>query len=562
MSANGFHGTPSAKALRPQSNSSNRSRALGQIGLRPMRKRVSALVIVMLLSSSCSTMVGPDYVKPSAPTEEQWLESEDRRVKTAPEEYSDWWTVFNDPVLNTLIATAYRQNLPLQIAGIRILEARAVLGITVGNQYPQLQQGRGGTTRNRISEHAANTAGADKGFWDYEVGFDAAWELDVWGRFRRAVESGLANFEASIASYDDALVSLTAEVARTYVLLCTFEERLAIARENVRIQERSLQIAQARFRGGAVTELDVQQATSLLKDTEASLPRFEAGIRQAQNALAILLGVLPGKIDEMLGGAGVLPQVPQEIVVDIPAELMRRRPDIRLAEYQVATQSPLIGVSKADLYPAFSLLGSIGLRSSNSPKSDAGHSDFGDLFDADSIEWFAGPSFTWNLFNYGRIKNRVRAEDARFQQLVVNYEDTVLRAHQEVEDALVGFLRKDEEEGFLHDSVKASQRSVDLSLIQYREGLVDYQRVLDTQRFLAQEQDLWTATRGDVVLNLIAVYKALGGGWQIREGEDFVPAEIMEEMRRRTDWGNILTPEKQGSPASDAERLKWRWPDW
>jgi outer membrane protein TolC len=249
-------------------------------------------------------------------------------------------------------------------------------------------------------------------------------------------------------------------------------------------------------------------------------------------------------------------------VVNIPAELLRRRPDIRLAEYQVATQSPLIGVAKADLYPAFSLFGSIGLRTSDSDLTNAGNSNLSDLWDADSIEFFAGPSITWNLFNYGRIKNRVRAEDARFQQLVVNYEDTVLRAHQEVEDSLVGYLRKQEEEGFLLDSVTASQRSVDLSLIQYREGLVDYQRVLDTQRFLTIEQDLWTATRGDVVLNLIAMYKALGGGWQIRSGKEFVPEPIKEEMRNRTNWGNLLAPEELNPPASEEERTKWHWPDW
>jgi NodT family efflux transporter outer membrane factor (OMF) lipoprotein len=435
----------------------------------------------------------------------------------------------------------------------------------VGNLYPQLQQGRGGADYSSISENAPNTLNSDDSFWQYNAGFDAAWELDIWGKFRRAVESGVANLETSIANYDDVLVSLTAEVARAYVLFRTFEERLEIARQNVTIQERSLQIAEIRFKAGAVTELDVVQAKSLLRNTEASIPRFDAAIRQTKNALAILMGKLPGEIDGMISGNKLIPKAPPEVVVDIPAELMRRRPDIQLAEYQIATQTPLIGVSRAELFPAFQLFGSIGLASSNSKNTIAGGrngSSFSDLFDSDSLEFFGGPSFTWNLFNYGRIKNRVRTEDALLQQLIVNYEDTVLRAHQEVEDSLVGFLRKQEEAGFLLDSVKASQRSVDLSMLQYKEGLVDYQRVLDTQRFLTDQQDAWTATRGDVILNLVSMYKALGGGWQIREGKKFVSKDNIAEMEQRTDWGDLIEPKEVETPATADERKQWRWPDW
>jgi NodT family efflux transporter outer membrane factor (OMF) lipoprotein len=525
---------------------------------------VSSLISATLLISGC-TMVGPDFVKPEAPVEKEWMEARDATIKTEPSDYKEWWSVFNDPVLNSLVEHAYQQNLPLQITGIRILQARAQLGAVVGNLYPQLQQGRGGADYNKISENAPNSLNSDDSFWQYNAGFDAAWELDIWGKFRRAVESGVANLETSIANYDDVLVSLTAEVARTYVLLRTFEERLEIARQNVTIQERSLQIAEIRFKAGAVTELDVVQAKSLLRNTEASIPRFEAGIRQAKNALAILMGALPGEIDYMLGGPKLIPKTPPEIVVDIPAELLRRRPDIQLAEYQIATQTPLIGVSKAELFPAFQLFGSIGLASSSSRNTISGGqngSSFSDLFDSDSLEFFGGPAITWNLFNYGRIKNQVRTEDALLQQLIVNYEDTVLRAHQEVEDSLVGFLRKQEEAGFLLGSVKASQRSVDLSMLQYKEGLVDYQRVLDTQRFLTDQQDAWTATRGDVVLNLVSMYKALGGGWQIREGKEFVSKDNIQEMEKRTDWGDLIEPKEVEPPATAEERKQWRWPDW
>jgi len=528
------------------------------------RLSVSSLISATLLIGGC-TMVGPDFVKPEAPIEKEWLKARDAAIKTEASDYKDWWTVFNDPVLNSLVESAYQKNLPLQIYGLRILQARAQLGVVVGNLYPQLQQGRGGADYTSISENAPNTLGADDSFWQYNVGFDAAWELDVWGKYRRAIESGVANLETSIASYDDVLVSLNAEVARTYVLLRTFEERLEIARQNVKIQGRSLEIAEIRFNAGAVTELDVVQAKSLLRDTEASIPRFEANIRQAQNALAILLGKLPGEVDGMISSNRTIPEVPPEVVVDIPAELMRRRPDIRLAEYQIATQTPLIGVSKAELFPAFQLFGSIGLASSNARNTKAGGpsgSSFSDLFESDSLEFFGGPSFTWNLFNYGRIKNQVRSEDALLQQLIVNYEDTVLRAHQEVEDSLVGFLGRQQEASYLLDSVKASQRSVDLSMLQYREGQVDYQRVLDSQRFLANEQDLWTRTRGDVILNLVSLYKALGGGWQIREGKDFVSKDNVEEMENRTDWGGLIQPKALEIPATAEERMQWRRPDW
>ncbi len=309
----------------------------------------------------------------------------------------------------------------------------------------------------------------------------------------------------------------------------------------------------------------MQQARALLGDTQALIPRLQASLRQAKNGLAILLGTLPGKVDQILGQPKPIPTVPAEVAVGIPAELLRRRPDIQFAERQIAAQSAQIGVAKADLYPHFTLFGSFGLRASDATLTTAGGltgSEFSDVWDSDSVEFFAGPSFRWDILNYGRIRNRVRIQDARFQQLAVNYQNTVLQAAQETEDAMVGFLRSQEETGFLLDSVAASKRSVDLSLIQYREGLVDYQRVLDTQRFLSQQQDKLTETRGSVNLNLVALYKALGGGWEIRVGKDFVPDETKDEMRKRTNWGGLLAPEKlETLPAEEAVR-EWQWPDW
>ncbi len=542
---------------------------LSRIFKNPSKKQLRAVLrfnpgiwlLSILLLSGC-TMVGPDYIKPTAQEATDWLESEDPQIKSEQADFSQWWTVFNDPILNRLIESAYQQNYTLQNAGIRILEARAQLGIAIGSQYPQTQRATGDAAAQRTSKNLPNARGAERFAYIYDTGFDAAWELDIWGKFRRAVQSEMANLEASIANYDDILVTLTSEVARTYILLRTSEERLAVAQENVKIQDRSLRIANVRFNAGAVTELDVTQARSLLRGTEASIPQFEIDIRQFKNALAILLGKLPGEIDEMLGEPGLIPEVPAEVAVGIPTELLRRRPDIRFAERQLAAQSALIGFAKADLYPHFSLFGSVGFTTAASTGNRSRNSGLSDMFESDSFNYSIGPGVSWDLFNYGRITNRVRVADARFQELVANYENTVIEAAQEAEDSMVSFLRSQEAVNFLADAVMASRRSVDLSMIQYREGLVDFQRVLDTQRFLTAQQDELVTTAGDVDLSLVALYKSLGGGWEFRKGKDFVPETIRDQMQNRTNWGNLLNPEElETVPGEELDKLFNR-PDW
>ena len=532
-----------------------------RVSHKPIASAVLGLIMMTLLISGC-TMVGPDYVKPEPPEPEQWLESNDPKIKSKEADFSDWWTVFKDPVLNDLVQAAYQQNLPLQVAGLRIFEARAQLGIAFGFQYPQTQQGFGSTDINQISKNAPNAAQGDRYYSTYDIGLDAAWELDVWGKFRRAVQTGVASLEASIADYDDILVSLTSEVASTFIRLRTSEERLEVARQNVVIQKRSLKIADIRFKAGAVTELDVTQAKALLRSTESTIPGFETDIRQAKNALAILLGKLPGQIDAMLGGLGLIPEVPAEVAVGIPTELLRRRPDIRFAERALAAQSAQIGFAKADLFPHFSLFGTLGFQASDHTGLQSNNSEFSDLFKKNSITYTTGAGFNWDIFNYGRITNQVRVEDARFQELAVNYEDTVLRAAQEVEDAMVGFLQSQNAVFFLADAVKASKRSVDLSLIQYREGLVDYQRVLDTQRDLTTQQDNLVFTAGSVGLNLVSMYRALGGGWELRGENDFIPASIKEEMETRTNWGDMLSPKETEYPPSQDVKKIFHRPDW
>jgi len=533
----------------------------GRISIKLTKPTLFGMIALAIVFSGC-TLVGPDYVKPTAPEAKEWLESADPKIESEEADFSDWWTVFKDPVVNDLIEAAYQQNLTLQIAGLRIYEARAQLGIAFGFQYPQTQQALGSASINQISKNAPNSAGADRYYSSFDIGLDAAWELDVWGKFRRAVQTGVASLEASIADYDDILVSLTAEVARTYIILRTSEERLEVARQNVEIQKRSLKIADVRFKAGAVTELDVTQAKALMRSTESTIPGFETDIRQAKNALAILLGKLPGEIDAMLHGPGLIPKVPAEVAVGIPAELLRRRPDIRFAERQLAAQSAQIGFAKADLFPHFSLFGTLGFQASDHTGLQSNNSDFSDLFKKSSFTYTTGGGFNWDIFNYGRITNQVRVEDAQFQELAVNYEDKVIRAAQEVEDAMVSFLRSQDAVFFLADAVKSSKRSVDLSMIQYREGLVDYQRVLDAQRFLTELQDSLVFTAGTVGQNLVDIYRSIGGGWGIREGKDFVSAGIKEEMEQRTNWGGMLSPEKAEYPPSQDVKKIFHRPDW
>ncbi len=341
-----------------------------------------------------------------------------------------------------------------------------------------------------------------------------------------------------MADYDNALVSLTAEVARIYVVIRTLEERLQIAYENIRLQTESLNIASVRFRHGATSELDVTQAQSNLSDTQALVPVTQKQLRQAKNALSVLLGMPPSDLTKLLGEPGTIPVAPAQVMAGVPAELLRRRPDIRQAEQLAATRSALIGVAETDLYPSFSLLGTIGYQSSDTNDSSAS-----DLPTSDSLTFSAGPAFRSNILNYGRIRNDVRIQDARYQQAIVNYQETVLRAYQEVEDAMVGFVQSREESTFREQGTTAAKRSSKLSVIQYREGAVDFQRVVDSDRVLVLQQDQWARTRGDIALNLIAMYKALGGGWELREGHDFISDANRDEMLQRTNWGDLLDPE-------------------
>lgn len=516
--------------------------------------KIKPILLVSLLSLGACTKVGPDFEPPEAPIQGDWVEEADT-VKAEPADLTTWWQFFDDPILTKLIAVAYKQNLTLQSVGLRVIESRAELGITIGEQYPQVQDAVGSYAFDRVSKNAPNQKVNDRAYQDLVVGIDSTWEIDFWGKFARAIESSNASLGASVADYDDFLVILTAEVARVYVVVREAEERIRLARQNAEIQRRSLQIADSRFRAGAVSELDVQQARALLAETESTIPFFQILRRQAQNALAVLLGIAPADMSETLAKAGedpgdpevapvsAIPTAPEEVAVGIPAELLRRRPDIRRAELEAAAQSAQIGIARSQLFPAFSLGGFIGFETSASVDSRSNNANLGDLFQSDSFTGFIGPTISWPFLNYGRLTNNVRVQDARLQVLIADYQNAVLEAYREVEDGLVGFLRSREQAGFLGTSVKASKRAVELALLQYRNGTVDYTRVLDTQTDLVDREDDLAVAQSAIAQNLILSYRGLGGAWQIRGPNDFVPSETIEVMRARTEWGGVLPPD-------------------
>jgi NodT family efflux transporter outer membrane factor (OMF) lipoprotein len=521
------------------------------------RCRIGGLAASLAILVLGCSMVGPDYVRPPVQVEQTWLDTGDKRVQTASANYRDWWQAFKDPALNQLIDTAYQENLTLRIAGVRVLEARAQLGVAIGSLYPQTQQGSGLFDRTRLSERSIDAAAAPQfTFNQAQVGLNASWELDFWGKFRRGIQSADAGLQATIADYDNVLVSLTAEVANSYIAIRTLEKRLEIARRNVQIQTESLQIAEARFFGGTTSQRDVEQAKTILANTQATIPTLESQVRQAKNALCVLLGLPPGNLADRLKGKAQIPAPPPQVAVGIPADLLRRRPDIRSAELQAMAQCSRIGVAKADLYPAFSLTGTVGFQA-----SDVASFYLGDVFQWRSRSASFGPSFQWNLFNYGRITNQVRVEDARFQEALITYQNSVLKAQQEVEDNLVAFLKAQERARFLSDSTTSALRSLELAIIQYREGITDFTTVLTAQQSLLSEQDSLATTLGDISRSLVGVYRALGGGWEIREGQDFVPAEIRQDMAKRTNWGRLLAPAPAAPPAEGQSRLI-RAPEW
>jgi NodT family efflux transporter outer membrane factor (OMF) lipoprotein len=517
-------------------------------GLRLTRCAI-ALLVISSATVGCTPLsefvnngfkVGPDYRRPPAPLESQWIDAADPRVKSEPANYCDWWTVFGDPVLNDLIRIAYEQNVTLRIAGTRVLEARAQRAIAVGSIFPQSQTEDGSYVHAQTSKNVANPLPRPI-FDNWTNNFSASWEIDFWGKIRRTIESADDNVESTVDDYDSVMVGLIGDVAAAYVQYRIFEQQLVYTRENVRIQSASLKIATDRWRAGQTNELGVVQATSLLEQIEATIPILEIEMREANNQLCILLGLPPADLAAKLGLAPI-PTSPPEVVAGIPADLIRRRPDVRSAERLVAAQTAQIGVAEANFYPAFFINGTMGYEAKSLEKLYTPHGFTGQV----------GPSFQWEILNYGRILNNVRLQDFKAQELVGVYQQKVLSAASEVENGIITYLRSQTSAVHSAASVRAAQRAVALATAQYRAGATDYTPVFVAEQFLVQQQNEYALQQGNIALGLIGVYRAIGGGWEYRLS-DAANGRCVDAPPAGFEAGHTAAPDPAGRTTSNSQ---------
>jgi len=493
---------------------------------------------VRLLAACCSlglsacTTLGPEYQAPQVEWLKKWQPDLYGQLETpqtqAEQDLSFWWRMFDDPVLDHLIELTKQQNIDLRIAGLRILESRAQLGIAGSNLYPQVQQLGGNVTAIESRRRGGTLPDGDQSLVSYDAGFNLGWELDFWGKFQRSIESADAAFFSSIANHQNVQVLLSAQIADLYFSYRVIEQRIAIARENADIQKRSYEITEKIYVEGQGSELDLQQAKSQYLATLSTIPRLEIPLATTRNALATLLARPPGQIPELSPESGELPSVTTVVLQDIPADLLMRRPDIRTAAWQVAAQSAQIGIAESDFYPSISLLGSISW-SGDSEDSSSNNGVLG-----------AGPGFTWNLFDHGRISNNVRVQDARLQQLIEQYQSTVLSAAREIDDAAIGVVKTMEQMKILTEAENSSQRALVLANTRYREGYSDFQRVLDAQRAVFAQSDQQLVNQGNHISSIVSLYKALGGGWLDTPIDQLIPADLRSTLEERSDWGDLL----------------------
>lgn len=528
-----------------------------------MLRRCVVAVLVLSQLTGCTSfpdyvrngfMVGPEYGRPPAPVEVEWIDAANKQLREDDAGLDQWWTVFNDPVLNGLIQSAYRQNLTLREAGFRVLQARAQLGIAVGEFFPQEQFNEGGYSNTGVSINVANRqATPDRWFSNWNYGFGLAWELDFWGRFRRAIESADAELNASIEDYDYVLVTLLGDVGTNYVEYRTLQERLRLARASVDLFKTMLEIPKARYEADEANRVSYDLAQANLYQAQALVAQLEIRQRQSSNRLCILLGMTPRDLEKELGTAAI-PAPPAEVAIGIPADLVRRRPDVRRAERNAAAQCAVIGVAESEFYPHISLVGTLGWSSQ----------DLNNLFTKDSFVGQAGPSFRWNILNYCRLRNNVRYQEALFQELVTTYQQTALVAARESEDAIVSFLKNQERVKALDGSTRAWRDGTSLLNTQYKGQMIDYTFVGYFAQNLLEQQDLAAQARGDVSIALVEIYRAIGGGWQVRTGAgaDAPQVTIPQEAPAKSDAAPAEPlPQPQSLvPAQAADRTPKKLP--
>lgn len=489
-----------------------------------------ACLILLFVLSGCTTL-GPDYQKPLVSWLEDWKPTlyGDTKAPQAPLEatLSTWWHLFNDPVLNALIEEARRENHTLQIAGLRILESRAVLGVAGSTSYPQLQQLNGALAHVNSQNHGGLINRRDQSLTSFQSSLDIGWELDFWGRFKRGIESADAAYLASVYNFHDAQVLVAAQVVDLYFAYRATQLRIKIAESNAKIQERSFEISKKQYESGQESELDLHQAKTQYLATLSTIPSLNITLSKTRHALGVLLGKPPGALP--LNEASALPQVDKKLINHIPSELLLRRPDLRASLSRVAAQSAQIGIAKADLYPSISLFGSISWSENDlGATPDVGTQTF-------------GPAFKWNIFDYGRIKDNVLIQDARLEQLIAQYRAEVLLAVREIEDATVTILNSIEQQKLLAESVASSARALKLANTRYKEGYAGFQRVIDAQRAKFTQEDRELINQSAQISAVIDLYKSLGGGWKNSPVEETIKQDTLDAMKKRVDWGDKLS---------------------
>ncbi len=473
-------------------------------GYRALARAAWLLALAGLALAAACAPVGPDYTPPKSEAPPTWHSQLKDGVSAAHPEaraLARWWVKLGDPTLSALVNQAVAGNLALKQAQARVRQARALRGVSQAGLYPTVDAA-GLADIGRTSEYIGSAGDGSVNEY-YNAGFDATWEVDIFGGVRRSVEAAQADLEASQANLRDVLVSLVAEVALNYTEARTYQGRLAVASANLKAQEKTYDYISSRHQAGLVNRLALEQARYNLENTRSQIPTLRSGLDASLNRLAVLLGRTPGALHAMMARPEPVPVPPQAIAVGIPAETLRRRPDIRRAERQLAAQTARVGVATADLYPKFRLAGTFGLESINA----------GDLVKSGSVIWGILPSFSWNLFDAGAIRARIAAQGALREQAMLTYQAAVLGALEEVENALTGYAQEQRRRAALRQAVKAAKEAEGLSQDLFQAGLNNFDSVLDAQRSLLTFQDQLAISDGSVTARLISLYKALGGGW-------------------------------------------------
>ena len=481
----------------------------------------AAVIGFLALTWTFGCMVGPDYRQPPMRPPSRFIEASTRPSTTQPAsrpaeviDLRRWWESFHDPMLDQLIADGINSNLDVQLAEARVLEARANLQGNVATLFPTVDSSAS-YSRSQISKNALGSLGGGRsgvGAFGlpgartnlYQAGFDAGWEVDLFGGTRRAIEAAKYSFESQIDARRNALITFLSEVARNYMVVRGLQQELAIVNSNVASQKEFLELTRSKFQGGIATDLDVNQQEAQVASTESSIPTITMQIQQAIHRLGVLLGRNPEDLEAELAPTGPLPVGPPVVPPGLPSDLLRRRPDVQQAERQFASATANIGVATADLFPKLNLTGSYGWESTQ----------LKNWFNGPSQVWSLGPTLSWRLFDAGQIWANVRVQNARQQEALIQYRQAVLQALSDVEDALVAYQQEEKRREALRRSVDSNLRSVALAKQLNQAGVVDFLNVLTAEQNLFVSQDQLSQSNQAVSTDLVAVYKALGGGWE------------------------------------------------